>query len=167
VTRDSPTQRPHATDRLVVIGVGRGGVNAVSRMIKEGLEGIEFIAVDTDAQTLSLSEAEHQIRVGDRLTDGRGAGGDPRIGADAAKEGEEVIVLQAKSSRLGMYLMGQALFSRELVKRFNPASVRSVALCKRDDAILRPLLESHPDVEVVVQESAIGASDEPGEGKGR
>jgi hypothetical protein len=61
-----------------------------------------------------------------------------------------VIVVQAKASRLGMYLMGQALFSAELIRRFRPASVRSVALCTADDAVLRPLLEPYPHVEVVV-----------------
>jgi hypothetical protein len=71
---------------------------------------------------------------------------------EVSLEGQDVRVVQAKSSRLGMYLMGQALFSAELVKGFNPASVRSVALCKKDDSVLRPLMESFPDVEVVVQE---------------
>ena len=72
---------------------------------------------------------------------------------EVSLEGEDVIVVQATDDRLGMYLMGQALFSAELVKRFNPASVRCVALCKKDDSVLGPLLESYPDVEVVVQES--------------
>lgn len=49
-----------------------------------------------------------------------------------------------------MYLMGQALFSAELVKAFNPASIRSVALCTKDDSVLRPLLDPYPNVEVVV-----------------
>ena len=63
--------------------------------------------------------------------------------------GQEVIVVQAKAGRLGMDLMGQALFSMDLVKRLNPSSVRSVALCGKDDSVLRPLLERH-GVEVVV-----------------
>lgn len=65
-------------------------------------------------------------------------------------EGEDVIVVQAKASRLGMYLMGQTLFSAELIRRFNPASVRSVALCTEDDSVLRPLFAPSPHVEVVV-----------------
>jgi len=68
--------------------------------------------------------------------------------------GQDVIVVQAKASRLGMYLMGQAVFSAELIKRFNPASVRSVALCTKDDLELRPLLLKFPNVEVVVSPSA-------------
>ena len=69
---------------------------------------------------------------------------------DVDIEGQDVIVIQAKAHRLGMYLMGQALFSRDLVRRFNPKSVRSVALCKKDDSVLRPLLESYEGLEVVV-----------------
>jgi len=65
-------------------------------------------------------------------------------------EGQDVIVVQAKAERLGMYLMGQAVFSAELVKRFQPASIRSVALCSRDDSELRPLLAAFPLVEVVI-----------------
>jgi hypothetical protein len=65
-------------------------------------------------------------------------------------EGQDIIVVQAKASRLGMYLMGQALFSAELMKAFRPASVHSVALCEADDAVLRPMLERFPGMEVVV-----------------
>ena len=65
-------------------------------------------------------------------------------------KGEDVIVVQAKAMRLGMYLMGQTFFSAELIKRFGPASVRSVALCTQDDSVLRPLLEQYPGMEVVV-----------------
>jgi cell division protein FtsZ len=75
--------------KIKVIGVGGGGSNAINRMIKENLQGVEFIAVNTDAQALCFSEAPYQIRIGDRLTKGLGAGGDPQIGADAAKESEE------------------------------------------------------------------------------
>lgn len=77
---------------------------------------------------------------------------------EVSLEGQDVIVVQAKASRLGMYLMGQALFSAELVKRFKPASVRSVALCREDDSALRPLLAPFPHVEVVV----LGASTRQG-----
>jgi hypothetical protein len=63
---------------------------------------------------------------------------------------QDVIVIQAKSSRLGMSVMGQAVFSAELVRRFNPASIRSVLLCTQDDSVLRPLLAHYPHVEVVV-----------------
>jgi cell division protein FtsZ len=75
--------------KIKVIGVGGGGGNAINRMIKENLQGVEFIAVNTDAQALSFSEAPYQIRIGDKLSKGLGAGGDPQIGAEAAKESEE------------------------------------------------------------------------------
>jgi hypothetical protein len=65
--------------------------------------------------------------------------------------GQRVIVVQTKASRLGMYLMGQTLFSAELLKRYHsPASVEAVALCSRDDEVLRPLLEAHSGCHVVV-----------------
>ena len=63
--------------------------------------------------------------------------------------GKDVIVVQAKKMQLGMYLMGQAIFSAELMKRFRPKSVRSVILCEKDDAVLRPLLARFRNVEVV------------------
>jgi cell division protein FtsZ len=75
--------------RIKVIGVGGGGGNAINRMIKENLQGVEFIAVNTDAQALFFSEAPYQIRIGDKLTKGLGAGGDPQIGSEAARESEE------------------------------------------------------------------------------
>lgn len=72
------------------------------------------------------------------------------IGEPINIEGHDVIVVQTKNSRLGMYLMGQTLFSAELVKRLNPRSIRSIALCARDDAVLRPLLEAYSGCEVHV-----------------
>ena len=62
----------------------------------------------------------------------------------------DVIAVQSKNRRLGMALMGQCLFSRDLVRPLGPKSVRSVAVCTQDDEILRPLLESHKGCEVVV-----------------
>jgi hypothetical protein len=64
--------------------------------------------------------------------------------------GQEVIVDQAKASRLGMYLMGQTLFSAELIRRLNPASIRSVALCTEDDSVLRPLFAPYSHLEIAV-----------------
>jgi hypothetical protein len=75
---------------------------------------------------------------------------------DVPLDGEDIIVVQAKAHRLGMYLMGQALFSAEIVKQcFKPISVKSVALCTKDDALLRPMLESFDGLEVVVIEPPI------------
>ena len=72
--------------RIKVIGVGGGGSNAVNRMMDEGLQGVEFIAVNTDAQALMLSKASTRVRLGDKLTRGLGAGGDPEVGRKAAEE---------------------------------------------------------------------------------
>lgn len=75
--------------QIKVIGVGGGGGNAVNRMINEGLGGVEFIAVNTDNQALMLSKAKVRVRIGDKLTRGLGAGGDPEIGRKAAEESSE------------------------------------------------------------------------------
>jgi cell division protein FtsZ len=72
--------------RIKVIGVGGGGQNAVNRMIEEGIQGVEFIASNTDAQALTLSRAPTRVRLGDKLTRGLGAGGDPEVGRKAAEE---------------------------------------------------------------------------------
>jgi cell division protein FtsZ len=72
--------------RIKVLGVGGGGSNAVNRMIEEGLQGVEFVAINTDAQALMLSHAPSRVRIGDKLTRGLGSGGDPGIGGKAAEE---------------------------------------------------------------------------------
>ncbi|MBI5029664.1 MAG: cell division protein FtsZ [Chloroflexi bacterium] len=74
---------------IKVIGVGGGGTNAVNRMIDEGLRGVNFIAINTDAQALVHSRASHKIRIGDKITRGLGAGGDPTMGEKAAEESSE------------------------------------------------------------------------------
>ena len=71
---------------IKVIGVGNGGCNAVNRMIEEGLSGVDFVAMNTDKQALSRSNAETKIVLGERVTQGLGAGTDPEKGAEAAKE---------------------------------------------------------------------------------
>ena len=80
---------------IKVVGIGGGGVNAVNRMIDEGLRGVEFIAINTDAQALLMSDADVKLDVGRELTRGLGAGADPEVGRkaadDHAEEIEEVI----------------------------------------------------------------------------
>lgn len=75
--------------RIKVIGVGGAGGNAINRMVRSGVDGIEFVAVNTDAQALMSSEASIAIRIGDKLTKGLGAGGRPEIGERAAEESAE------------------------------------------------------------------------------
>lgn len=77
--------------QIKVIGVGGGGSNAVNRMIEAGLQGVEFIAVNTDAQALHLSKAENRLQIGSKLTRGLGAGANPEIGKKAAEESKEQI----------------------------------------------------------------------------
>ena len=75
--------------QIKVVGVGGGGNNAVNRMVNEGLGGVEFIAINTDNQALMLSKAKTRVRIGDKLTRGLGAGGNPEIGRKAAEESNE------------------------------------------------------------------------------
>ncbi len=77
---------------IKVIGVGGGGGNAVNRMIKAGLSGVEFWAMNTDAQVLSMSLAEHKITIGSKITNGLGAGGNPEKGEKSAEETRDDIV---------------------------------------------------------------------------
>ena len=76
---------------IKVVGVGGGGVNAVNRMIEEGLRGVEFIAINTDAQALLMSDADVKLDVGRELTRGLGAGANPDVGRQAAEDHEEEI----------------------------------------------------------------------------
>jgi cell division protein FtsZ len=87
--RNDYMMQPENFAQIKVVGVGGGGSNAVNRMIAEGLRGVEFIAVNTDAQALLMSDAPHRIRIGDKLTRGLGAGGNPEIGKKAAEESVE------------------------------------------------------------------------------
>ncbi len=83
------TPEPHAL--IKVIGCGGGGSNAVDRMVADGVQGVEFITVNTDAQALMHSQADVRIRIGDKLTKGLGSGGNPVIGQKAAEETTEEI----------------------------------------------------------------------------
>ncbi|MBE6686307.1 MAG: cell division protein FtsZ [Ruminococcaceae bacterium] len=76
---------------IKVVGVGGGGNNAVNRMIKENVRGVEFVVINTDRQALAHSASENKIAIGDKLTKGRGAGANPEIGQKAAEESKEEI----------------------------------------------------------------------------
>ena len=84
--------------RIKVVGVGGAGCNAVNRMIAEGIQGIEFIAVNTDGQDLLQSNAKTRVRIGDKLTRGLGAGGQPEIGRKAAEESSEELLAVLEGS---------------------------------------------------------------------
>ncbi|GAB4397894.1 MAG: cell division protein FtsZ [Anaerolineales bacterium] len=78
-----------AIAHIKVVGVGGGGTNAVNRMIEEGIQGVDFVAVNTDAQALTLARAAHKVRIGEKLTRGLGAGGNPEVGRKSAEESAE------------------------------------------------------------------------------
>ncbi|MEM5816260.1 MAG: cell division protein FtsZ, partial [Desulfitobacterium hafniense] len=78
--------------QIKVIGVGGGGNNAVNRMITAGLKGVDFVAVNTDAQAINLSQAGQKVQIGNKLTKGLGAGANPEIGSKAAEESREELI---------------------------------------------------------------------------
>src|SRR5690349_24451582 len=77
--------------RMKVVGVGGGGGNAVNRMIEEGLQGVEFISVNTDSQALMTSRSDIKIQIGKKLTRGLGAGARPEIGRQAIEENRDEV----------------------------------------------------------------------------
>ena len=96
-------QLPKLTDlkpRITVIGVGGAGGNALNNMIASGLDGVEFVAANTDAQALAMSGAEHRIQLGVNLTEGLGAGSKPEIGQAAAEEAVDEIRQQLSGSHM-------------------------------------------------------------------
>jgi cell division protein FtsZ len=84
-----PSRCPFAVIR--VVGVGGAGTNAVNRMIETGVQGVEFVAINTDAQALAMCEADHKLRIGGDVTRGLGGGNDPKVGRDAAMAAYEEI----------------------------------------------------------------------------
>lgn len=84
--------------QIKVVGIGGGGSNAVNRMVEEGIHGVEFIAINTDSQALLMSSAPTRIRIGDKLTRGLGAGGNPEVGEKAADESRDEIAAVLQGS---------------------------------------------------------------------
>jgi len=89
---------PEQYAQIKVVGVGGGGTNAVNRMIVEGLLGVDFIAINTDGQALMLSNAPKRVRIGDKLTRGLGAGGNPEQGMKAAEESSDELYAVLKGA---------------------------------------------------------------------
>jgi cell division protein FtsZ len=92
---------------IKVVGIGGGGVNAVNRMIEVGLKGVEFIAVNTDAQALLMSDADVKLDIGRELTRGLGAGADPEVGKQAAEEHRDEIEEVLKGSDMVFITAGK------------------------------------------------------------
>ncbi len=81
----------NSEDIIKVVGVGGGGNNVVNRMVRSGMQGVEFIAVNTDKQFLNVSQATMKIQIGEKLTSGKGAGANPDVGRESAEESREQI----------------------------------------------------------------------------
>jgi cell division protein FtsZ len=92
---------------IKVVGIGGGGVNAVNRMIDAGLKGVEFIAINTDAQALLMSDADVKLDIGRDLTRGLGAGSDPDIGKQAAEDHRDEIVEVLKGADMVFVTAGE------------------------------------------------------------
>jgi len=92
VTMDSSRKKLAAVADIKVIGIGGGGGNAINRMVSTGLNGVEFISINTDAQSLSMAQAERRIQIGAKITRGLGAGGNPSVGQKAAEENRDDIL---------------------------------------------------------------------------
>jgi cell division protein FtsZ len=91
---------PSSMAQIKVVGVGGGGCNAVNRMIANGVSGIEFWAINTDAQSLTQASAQKRLQIGQKLTRGLGAGGNPAIGHKAAEESREEIAIALENADL-------------------------------------------------------------------
>ena len=87
--------------RIIVIGVGGAGNNAVNRMIDENIAGVEFIGVNTDKQALQFCKAPTAMQIGEKLTKGLGAGAKPEIGEKAAEESSEELAQAMKKGDVG------------------------------------------------------------------
>src|ERR1700685_2419620 len=92
---------------IKVVGIGGGGVNAVNRMIEEGLRGVEFIAINTDAQALLMSDADVKLDVGRELTRGLGAGANPDVGCRAAEDPRAEVEEAMKGAGMGLLTAGE------------------------------------------------------------
>jgi cell division protein FtsZ len=101
------TQSPNYQAVIKVVGVGGGGVNALNRMIHSGLRGVEFVAINTDAQALLMSDADIKLSIGRDVTRGLGAGADPEIGRRAAEEHEAEIEAALKGADMVFVTAGE------------------------------------------------------------
>ncbi|MDR3231239.1 MAG: cell division protein FtsZ [Synergistaceae bacterium] len=157
---DTFKQREH----ILVVGVGGGGGNALNHIIESGVEGVEFVAANTDARALSMNLAPHKIVLGEKLTGGRGAGANPQVGMDAAREsidrireyvtGADMVFVTAGmgggtgtgaapiiaevAKELGALVVGVVTtpFSFEMKKRFKVAQEGIAKLKEKVDALL-------------------------------
>ena len=92
------TTEAESSAKIIVIGVGGAGNNAVNRMIEENIGGVEFIGINTDKQALTLCKAPTLVQIGEKLTKGLGAGAQPEIGQKAAEENIEELTAEIKGA---------------------------------------------------------------------
>ena len=93
---------PDSVVNIKVIGVGGGGNNVVNRMVHTGTKGVDFIAVNTDKQALTMSAATYKIQIGEKLTQGQGAGSDPEVGRKSAEESRTQIAKALEGANLSL-----------------------------------------------------------------
>src|SRR3990172_1464969 len=92
---------------IKVVGIGGGGSNAVSRMVESGMSGVEFVAVNTDAQALLIADSDVKIHIGSKATRGLGAGADPRVGMEAAQESRDELKESLKGADMVFVTAGE------------------------------------------------------------
>ena len=107
---------------IKVVGIGGGGVNAVNRMIEVGLKGVEFIAINTDAQALLMSDADVKLDIGRELTRGLGAGANPEVGQKAAEDHADEIEEQGGTAFVWEASSLGARQDRTIVAEFRAAA---------------------------------------------
>ena len=112
---------------IKVVGIGGGGVNAVNRMIDAGLKGVEFIAINTDAQALLMSDADVKLDIGRKLTRGLGAGAAPEIGKQAAIDHTEEIEEVLRGSDMVFVTAGVRIWNSQI--QFRSATTTRTSQC--------------------------------------
>ena len=98
--RIAPIEEKEPITKIKVVGVGGGGGNALNHMVEEGVDGVEFIAVNTDSQDLAKSLAGRKVQIGEKLTGGRGTGGQPERGKEAAEESADLLADMVKGANM-------------------------------------------------------------------
>ena len=107
---------------IKVVGIGGGGVNAVNRMIEVGLKGVEFIAINTDAQALLMSDADVKLDIGRELTRGLGAGANPEVGQQAAEDHSDEIEEVLKGADMVFVTAGEGGGTGTAARRWSRTS---------------------------------------------
>src|SRR5258708_12338947 len=136
---------------IKVIGVGGGGVNAVNRMIDAGLKGVEFIAINPDAQALLGSDAELKLDIGQELTRGLGAGSDPDVGKGAAEENRTIIEEALKGADMVFITAGEgggtgtggAPIVADVARNIGALTIALLTRPSRFEGRVRPM-QAHP-----------------------